>query len=209
MSDEGTQSVRGADHPGTETRDGAAGEGVPGPVPELLREWRLERGMSQGAVALKAGLSRAAVSRWESGKRRPRPFELRAVLDALRVPPAGRAPLFLLLGYGEALADLADGAPASRPEGGVAGSEAATEADLVRSAADALPGRRLVSLRLRRGWTQGDLAARMGVAQGTISKWEKSTDWPDEERLERLCELLGASEGDRRALHWWSEKRAG
>lgn len=187
---------------------GPAGNNSAGAVAELLREWRLERGMSQGAVALKAGLSRAALSRWESGKRRPRPFELRAVLDALRVPPAGRAPLFLLLGYGEALTDLAGGA-AAPPDEQTPEEEAVTEADLVRSAADALPGRRLISLRLRRGWTQGDLAAKMGVAQGTVSKWEKSADWPDDARLERLCELLGAGPADASALRWWSEKRAG
>lgn len=45
--------------------------------------------------------------------------------------------------------------------------------------------------RRRKGWTQGDLAARLGVSMRTVSRWESGASAPRFKERERLTELLG------------------
>lgn len=40
-------------------------------VKERLRELRLEKGLSQNALALRTGLSQSAIARWEIGESEP------------------------------------------------------------------------------------------------------------------------------------------
>ncbi len=48
----------------------------------------------------------------------------------------------------------------------------------------------LRQLREERGWTQLDLALRLGVAQNTISKWESGQVVPSEANRYRLMVLF-------------------
>lgn len=45
---------------------------------------------------------------------------------------------------------------------------------------------KIVSLRRRRGWSQEELASRLGVSRQSVSKWESGTSVPE---LERIIEL--------------------
>lgn len=85
-------------------------------------------------------------------------------------------------------------------------SAAALSAVQLRSAAtpqlDALPeerrtvphfGARLQRLRVRRGLSQADIAAHLGVSAPSISGWEKGRARPKNARLDALAELLGVS----------------
>jgi len=51
-------------------------------------------------------------------------------------------------------------------------------------------GRRLVLKRKRKGWTQAELARRMGVSRGRLGKWELGLNAPSLEDLVALSEVL-------------------
>ena len=68
-----------------------AGDGT-GVFGEYLRRLRLEAGLSQDALAERAGISADAVASLERGRRRtPRPVTARRLIDALGLPDAERA----------------------------------------------------------------------------------------------------------------------
>lgn len=52
-------------------------------------------------------------------------------------------------------------------------------------------GRRIRQARQRQGWTQTELARRMGVAEGQVNKWENGRVMPNPRNLERLGRTLG------------------
>ncbi len=53
------------------------------------------------------------------------------------------------------------------------------------------PQQTLRQLREERGWTQEQLARRLGVAQGAVSKWERGQRLPSPRRLQALTDLFG------------------
>ena len=61
--------------------------------------------------------------------------------------------------------------------------------------ADPPLGTELRARRHKRGWTQEELAARVGVSGRTVvSAWENNYDEPTDEHTARLVELFGAAE---------------
>lgn len=52
-------------------------------------------------------------------------------------------------------------------------------------------GEKVVVLRKERGWSQEELANRLGVSRQSVSKWESGTSIPDLERIVDLCEIFG------------------
>lgn len=53
-------------------------------------------------------------------------------------------------------------------------------------------GEQLHRARVRRGWTQGDLARRLGVVeQQTVSRWERGVSRPRPEMISKLAQVLG------------------
>ena len=54
-------------------------------------------------------------------------------------------------------------------------------------------GMLVASLRKQRGMTQLDLAAKMGVTDKAVSKWERDLSYPDVGSLPRLAEVFGIS----------------
>jgi transcriptional regulator with XRE-family HTH domain len=52
-------------------------------------------------------------------------------------------------------------------------------------------GSEIRDARRRKGWTQGDLAARLTVSMRTVSRWESGVSAPRFKERERLAELLG------------------
>ncbi len=53
--------------------------------------------------------------------------------------------------------------------------------------------RHLIEARARLGLTQDEFAARIGVSQGAVSRWEKGRHRPNPEVMIRLGELSGAA----------------
>jgi len=54
--------------------------------------------------------------------------------------------------------------------------------------------KRVKALREKKDWTQGDLAERLGINQGTVSRWEKSITEPtglSKKAIDRLLERAG------------------
>ncbi|MBL0916233.1 MAG: helix-turn-helix domain-containing protein [Sphingopyxis sp.] len=54
-------------------------------------------------------------------------------------------------------------------------------------------GARLHRLRVRKGLSQGDVAAQLGVSAPSISGWESGRSRPKHARLDQLADLLGVS----------------
>ena len=58
-------------------------------------------------------------------------------------------------------------------------------------------GTELRDRRVGRGWTQGELAARIGVSEGAVvAAWENNHHNPNDEHAAQLVELFGESERD-------------
>lgn len=54
-------------------------------------------------------------------------------------------------------------------------------------------GNMIAAMRKEQGMTQADLAAKMGVTDKAVSKWERDLSCPDVNSLPRLCEVFGIS----------------
>lgn len=54
-------------------------------------------------------------------------------------------------------------------------------------------GEALTTLRLARGYTQGDLAALLGVSQPTVNRYEHDERQPDDDTLQRIADVLGVT----------------
>ncbi len=55
------------------------------------------------------------------------------------------------------------------------------------------PKQTICQLRQARGWTQAELAARLGLHHSAVSKWERSVTLPAPATLQRLADLFGVS----------------
>lgn len=143
----------------------------------LLRQHRAKRGWTLGRLAQQCGVHKATLSRWEAGTQVPRAAELATVLDALGVDGADRQKR--LLEY----------APAS-------------VSAVTRRAGDAAlsAGELVHALRLRSGLTQSEAAAKAGVTQSLLSRWENGYALPDDGERHNLCFHLGASAQEAAAM---------
>lgn len=54
-------------------------------------------------------------------------------------------------------------------------------------------GQRICEMRTAFGWSQVELAKRLGVAKQTVSNWENENIQPSIEMLVRLAKLFGVS----------------
>src|SRR5215467_2589530 len=55
------------------------------------------------------------------------------------------------------------------------------------------PRQRLVTERLRRRWTQQEVAEQLGTTPGNVSRWERGITSPGPYFRSKLCELFGSS----------------
>jgi uncharacterized protein len=56
-------------------------------VAETIRQVRAEAGLTQSELARRAGIRQASISKFESGRERPRPETFARILDAARLRP--------------------------------------------------------------------------------------------------------------------------
>lgn len=54
-------------------------------------------------------------------------------------------------------------------------------------------GEKLLKLRKARGWSQEEMAERVGVTRQAISRWESDSAKPDADNIITLCDLFGVS----------------
>lgn len=64
------------------------------------------------------------------------------------------------------------------------------------AALSAIVARNIAAERVRRRWTQADLAERLGVTRGAVSTWETGTRVVGLDLLIPLCRALGVTLGD-------------
>lgn len=147
-----------------------------------LWEMRTAQNVSQGKLALKAGVSKATLSQWETGARLPRAVELDAVLTALNATTAERTRIFACLDAPRAQRYL-------RQQNALPGV-----------GAPPLRGELLRALRLRAGWTQEQTAHALGVNKATIARWERGERQISMEQTQHWCYFLGAREEELVAL---------
>jgi transcriptional regulator with XRE-family HTH domain len=143
---------------------------------------RTARGLSLGQLARRAGLSKAALSQWETGKRQPRVVELETTLEALGASAAQRLLAFARIEAPRALRHLRQSAS---QEGMTAPPVAG---DLLRA------------MRLRHGWTQEQVGQRLGVERHSVARWELGERLPSIEQIQSLCYALDAREEELVAL---------
>jgi transcriptional regulator with XRE-family HTH domain len=71
-------------------------------------------------------------------------------------------------------------------------------------------GRRIISIRKAVGWSQAQLAEKMGMTEATISRWEsgdRSPSWITARRLARVLGCPSAALEDDSALVDWMSTR--
>ena len=54
-------------------------------------------------------------------------------------------------------------------------------------------GEKILSLRKARGWSQEELADRVGVSRQAVSRWESDSAKPDADKIVGICDLFGVS----------------
>src|SRR5579871_6449499 len=65
---------------------------------------------------------------------------------------------------------------------------------MVKKAAQAIPNRLLQTARKARGWTQNEVAERIGAPSPlNVTRWERGVTTPSASYIEKLCQLFEAS----------------
>lgn len=165
----------------------------------LLRQERRSRRLSQEEVALKAGIARTTLNRWEKGAHLPRLAELNSVLDALGAAPTFRAQALSLIHAPRAIQMLR----AEQPQiPALAKIDETDDADPMDNSWVFTPetGDLLRTMRLRRGMTQEYIAEQMGVRRASVSRWETGDVIPSVAHLDEIMTLLGALPEERTAF---------
>lgn len=54
-------------------------------------------------------------------------------------------------------------------------------------------GEKILNMRKARGWSQEELAERIGVTRQAVSRWESGSAKPDADKLVAVCDLFGVS----------------
>ena len=143
-----------------------------------MRRLRQARGLSLGEFAGRAGVSKASLQDWETGRYVPPVAALDRLLEALGAD--ARTQAWLLAGVGT---------PGARAL--LSHTQWGAPVDL---------GQVLRAMRLRRGRVQADVAQAVGVRQGTLAKWEGGDALPADEPLGRLLAALSATPEETDAL---------
>lgn len=138
---------------------------------QRLRELREGENLTQADLARLCNLSEPTISLYESGKREPSYKKLLLISEKLETSPN-----YLLTGK----------------NGGSLNQSGQTKDNLTPYRNKAL-ARRIKEERLKKGWTQKQIAEMLGVEVGTFSGYEREYRTPETKTLERLADLYGVS----------------
>lgn len=134
---------------------------------EKLKMLRIKNGFTQAEIAQKLETSQGAYQKWESGAREPN-FEKLSMLACIFDVSID----FLLSEY----------------------LEISKESYLnLKEEKKNLFSVRLKELRLQHGFSQEELAEKIGIKQNTYSDWENGKCKPNYEKLEKIADFLGVS----------------
>ncbi len=125
-------------------------------------------------LSARSGVSKSALSDWETGKKLPRLPELEATLQALGASASKRRQCLTLLEAPRAVRRLWE------------------EVHTVDTSLAPVSGGLLRAMRLRRDLRLEEVAGQIGVQASTISRWERGDVWPTTEHLHSLCHILHA-----------------
>lgn len=145
----------------------------------FLKQLRQDRKISLSQLALRAGVNKATVSRWESDRFAPRIPELSAVLDVLDVSATVRA---------DALRRV------NAPRAVIAARNTVSTATMLST------GDLLYGLRTRSGKTQAEAARAVGVSRSLYAQWENDSVSPSDAQRHETAFALGASAEEAIAL---------
>lgn len=129
-----------------------------------LQQYRKEGGFSQEGLAKQIGVSRQAISKWESGAGFP---DLEKTILLCRL-------------FGCTADELLN----PEAENGAAGESGALTADA------GTIGKNVKSLRTGRGISQEEFAERLNVSRQSVSKWETGSALPKTETLVQMLDIL-------------------
>jgi transcriptional regulator with XRE-family HTH domain len=158
------------------------------PLGAYLRELRTSRQVALSRLAERAQISRTTLTRWEAGGSQPRLPELEAVLTALGTSAAERERTLALVQAPRAVRRLREETTTATLRGSLEDAAMPTGGDLLRA------------MRRRRGLSLEQVAARLRLTPGTVSRWEQGKTFPPLDRREALFDVLGAHPGERAAL---------
>lgn len=54
-------------------------------------------------------------------------------------------------------------------------------------------GEKILNMRKARGWSQEELAERIGVTRQAVSRWESNSAKPDADKIIAICDMFGVS----------------
>lgn len=145
---------------------------------DALRTLRESRGLSLADAARRAGVGKATLHHWETGRFRPTGARLAQALDALGAEPRLRSRLI-----------AANDVPFARLELAHTALGAPTDVGLV-----------LRAMRARRGMTQAEVARAVGVTQSAVAKWESGDSVPSAQTVHELGFAMGAAPEETLAL---------
>jgi transcriptional regulator with XRE-family HTH domain len=146
----------------------------------LLRQLRRQRRLTQEGLATRAQVTARTLRYWEADQQQPRETELESVLQAVGATVQERAQILSLLTDRMSVRLARNSRPTTDVASGVLGSLPGT-GDLLRA------------MWLRRGYTQDQLAAELGVSRTTIIRWEAMRTLPSAEDVMRLGTALNAA----------------
>src|SRR5262249_6860602 len=155
---------------------------------DYLRQLRRSQRSTLAQLSANAGVSQRTLSRWETGAFQPRLAELETTLRALGAAPAQWERALSLLEAPRAVARLRAEAQERKADLVELAGHAPTTGDLLRA------------MRLRRRLTVEQVARGLGVAPGSVGRWEAAEGALPEERLDDICRLLGVKPEERVAL---------
>ena len=166
--------------------DAKTGQSDNASIGNFLRSLRKSGRVTMEGAAQEAGIHRATLYRWETGRAQPCLPELEALLSALGASKKQRSRAIALVD-----------APRARTLVQLELTQAAGQTGL-----EAPPhgGDLLRAMRLRRSLSLDDTALCLAITTSTLRRWERGDVWPSVKQLHRLCYALKAEEAELLAL---------
>ncbi|SRR6266487_403500 len=149
-------------------------------VSQRLRQERLQRDLSQGELATKIGASSGMISRWERNASLPNATFRRLLSDFF-----GKSLVELGFAENNSSQDQKDVEPQEKNE------DAQRDLRNNKRPGDATRSYLLRSAREKYGWTQEELAEKIGTTVATVSRWESGVVFPSPYFRKKLSTHFG------------------